>query len=113
MLLNNKGFTLVEVLIAFSLIIFIAMTFIPVTTLIEKESRSLSNMRVFSNILHDELQEYIWLKKELPIEAYTRKVNGKKIILNFLYEEELIKGCVSWENNKNKKEIHCLYGIPE
>lgn len=110
MLSNNRGFTLIEVLVAFSLIMMLVTTFIPISSIIEKHTSILSDRRVISSKLHDELQKQLWEKKSLSSESVIIKVNKKAVTFFFTNENELIKGCAKWENVKNQNEKFCLYG---
>lgn len=111
MLLNNKGFTLVEVLVAFSLIMLLVTTFVPISTLLQQQTVIFSDRRIMSSKLHDELQVILWDKKAFSSETFTKQVNDKNAIFRFTREDDLIKGCVKWDNINNKKEEICLYGL--
>ncbi|WP_375050740.1 hypothetical protein [Virgibacillus sp. JSM 102003] len=88
----------------------IISTLIPITNLLLYEREVLHHKRLFSNKLHDELQPYLWDgQNRLPIN-YSKEVNATTLNFNFSAENELLKGCVTWENVKNKTNQICLYG---
>src|SRR5690625_4694086 len=66
MLLNNKGFSLVEVIVASSMIMMIIMTILPIGSLLERERAVLSERRTINLKLHDELQPFLWDDQQLP-----------------------------------------------
>lgn len=106
MLLNNKGFILVEVLIGFSLLVTVVTTIVPLTVLIDQERKVLSERRTYASVLHDELQHYIW-KTSSALE----NIDG--FTIDFNEEGNLIRGCISWENVKQQIDEICLYGLSE
>jgi len=111
---SNKGFTLIEVLIASSIIIMMVTTFVPITSLLLHEREVLSDRRIITSRLHDELQPVLWKEhKAAPPSIYTKSIRSTRAKFHFSYEQEFIKGCVEWQNVKKKKEKLCLYGLPE
>lgn len=107
---NIKGFYLLEVLVASSIIFMLIATTIPIATLLERERIVLSERRIFSARLHDELQPFLWHDIELPI-RYSDVIHVVDVTFNFTREGEYIKGCVHWENARKKSETICLYGF--
>ena len=65
--MNSRGFTLLEVLIASSIIMMLISIIVPITSLLEQERTVLNERRAFSARLHDELQPFLWNDLELPI----------------------------------------------
>ena len=109
---NHKGFTLLEVLVATTIIFMLITTLIPLTTLLTKERKLASENLILANMLHDELQPFLWNNKSAP-KQFQKKVNSKKVIFSFTREDDFIKGCVKWTNVKNKGDSICLYGLPQ
>jgi len=107
---NNNGFTLLEVLIAMSIIFMLMTTIIPITSLLERERTVLSERRMFSSKLHDELQPFLWNDLQLP-SSHSDVINLINVTFSFTYEGQYIKGCVNWENARKKSETICLYGL--
>lgn len=110
MLSNNRGFTLTEVLVAFSIIMLLVTTFLPIGSIIRKESIVLSERRKISSVLHDELQYFLWEEKIESSVSYFKKITNREVEFRFIPEGELIKGCAKWESIKEKEELFCLYG---
>ena len=57
---NGKGFTLIEVLVAMSIILMLVATIIPINTFIKIGEEILQDRRDILFTLHDELQDAIW-----------------------------------------------------
>ncbi len=55
---NHKGFTLLEVLVATTIIFMLITTMVPLTTLLTKERKLASENLILANMLHDELQPF-------------------------------------------------------
>ncbi len=88
-------------------------TLIPITNTLMHEREILHQKRLFANKLHDELQPYLWdSQSNIPIK-YSKEINATTLHYKFSTENELLKGCVTWENVKNKTNQICLYGYFE
>lgn len=85
-------------------------TILPITSLLEKERIVLSERRMLSSKLHDELQPLLWNDLQLPLN-YSEVIHSIDVTLNFAHEGQYIKGCVNWENARQKSETICLYGL--
>ena len=101
---NNKGFILIEMLIGFSIIVSVITTIIPMSVLIEKERKVLSDRRFYASLLHDELQHYLWHHS-----TSSQLIDG--ITINFTQEGHFVRGCIVWENVKQTTDEICLYGL--
>lgn len=113
MLKNCKGFTLIEVLGAFGIVMMIATTLLPIMHIVHKEEEVLSEHRQYTNQLHDELQAYLWEGHDLlPPISFAKTNNSTTLFYDFTNEDHLVKGCVKWTNVKAKQETVCLYGYP-
>lgn len=110
MLKNNKGMTLIEVLIASSIIIMLISTIIPISTLLLKERNVLNERQIFIAYLHDELQTVLFEEEGVLPQKSQKEVKQRMVTLSFVRDDQLIKGCIQWENVKKIKEKHCLYG---
>lgn len=111
-LLNNKGFTLIEVIIASSILFTVITTLAPLVTIIKYERHTLNEKRIISSYLHDELQEFLWKKNNPVPHSTVESVKYIDVKLSFTRESNYIKGCASWKNVKDKQEVICLYGVP-
>lgn len=105
---NDKGFTLIEALVAMSIIMMLMATIIPIDIFIKQERRTLYERRIIVAYLHDTLQHIVWNHDDLN--SNVRLVNGKHVTVHYTNEMGLIKGCATWENAKQQKETKCLYG---
>lgn len=99
---GNKGFTLLESMVAISLLLSVTITIIPSLSHIRMLQKELSIERHTLSTLHDELN--IVRQESLPVEKNDEIY--PKITYQFTKEENLIKGCVKWENSN---EAMCLY----
>lgn len=109
MLSNNKGFTLIEVLISASMILTLMAVVFPISTMLEKERIVLSDRRTFMNQLHDEFQPYLWNDLPLPM-SYSTFTDQTEVTFEFMKDKDFIKGCAIWESARKKREKVCLYG---
>ncbi|MFD1038475.1 hypothetical protein ACFQ3N_08705 [Virgibacillus byunsanensis] len=112
-MLNNNGFSLIESLVANSIMMMIILTIVPIISLLNSESVALSNQREFVLFLHDELQPYIHNSNESLPSSYTVKLNSSLVTFSFSSENEFIKGCAEWNNVKNQTKKHCIYGYSQ
>lgn len=108
-LLNDKGFTLLEVIVASTIIMMVVTTIIPISSLLEQQKMILSERRAHSSMLHDELQAILWNNEQLP-QRFTNKIQFIDVNFYFTAEGEYVKGCAKWKNAKGKSETICLYG---
>lgn len=109
-MLNNKGFSLIETIASFSILMMIMLTLIPIVYQLKAEEAALSIRRDIPSVLHDELQKYLWENNfSLPIEK-NKTLDGTLITFRYKMEGELLEGCASWNNAKQKNETFCLYG---
>jgi len=109
---KNNGFSLIEVLVAFSMVIMLVFTILPIITLIRQEEVILSDRRHISNRLHDELQPILWNADPLNY-TYTQSIRSYSVEFIFENEDQYIKGCAYWKNIKDREEKICLYGFKE
>lgn len=110
MLQNNKGFSLIETLVALSILVTVISTFIPIKSIIMVERDVLHQKQQVINSLHEELQTILVHSDTIPIASYTIHVDKTPVTIRFTEEKSLLKGCAEWKNAKNKQEQSCLYG---
>lgn len=108
---KNEGFTLIEVLVAMSIVMMLVATIIPINILIKQERKILEDKRTISMRLHDELQKIVF--EDMKPQNDTVEIGNKSVYFTFRTEQELQKGCAIWENEKQKEETICLYGLKE
>lgn len=109
-LLNNRGFTVTEVLVALTALMLLATVLIPLSTIITNEREVLSQKRHITYQLHDELHNVIHNQKS--IETFHKRFRTVEVKFEFTeLDSSLVKGCARWENLMNRSEEVCLYGI--
>lgn len=109
---NNKGFSLVEMLVALIVVVTVVATTIPIFTLIQTERKQLEDKRKIMSVLHEQLNDYIWHGKIIEVQ-FVQIINGKKINIIISSKNNIIEGCVTYQNERHKDETICLYGYVE
>jgi len=107
MLGNEKGITFIESLAAATVIFTVIMTMIPLYNWISMERHDLQNKRIYAHQLYNQLITIINEQERESKLPYERKVEAARF--SFSMSDNLTKGCVQWENSKNKQEEICLY----
>ncbi|WP_010530981.1 type II secretion system protein [Lentibacillus jeotgali] len=110
---NSNGFSMIEALVAASLLMVIITTLIPLASLLLNERESLQQKQNISSELHHQLQPF--LREEQPSLPHHlfKTVDGTKAEFQFTNEGKLLKGCARWKNANERKGQFCLYGYPE
>ncbi|MHA6250980.1 hypothetical protein [Oceanobacillus sp. CAU 1775] len=108
---EKNGFTLIEVFIASSLFLSTVLIFIPIINNMQHEKQILHDRKTISLYLQEELQYFIWESGYNLPESKTASINGKSAQFLFIQENEFIKGCVNWQNAKQKAEEFCIYAL--
>jgi len=108
---KSNGFTLIETLLAASLLLTVAATMVPIISLVNTEREILSERRTISLKTHDELQQFLWVKDAAIPADYLKTISKKEVRFTFKYENDFVKGCAEWQNAKKDHETFCLYGI--
>lgn len=106
---NSTAFSLIEVLVANSIILVLLATFLPIYITISFERAVLKDRISITSDLHDELQRKIWLDANL--EQIDKTVNKEEVQFVFTKEHAFIKGCANWKNKQGREEVICLYGL--
>ena len=110
---DSKGFSLIEVIAAFSILLTILITFVPIAYQLKLEENILSNRRNIQSVLHDQLQTYLFSSNTSSFPTHTNLIiDNREVYITFMNENQWIKGCANWENAKQNKENFCLYGYP-
>jgi len=110
---KSNGFTIIEVIVASTILMTVITTMVPIISILEKEQNILSERRVITHQLHDELQPYLWGDNLSSNTEFTKVINKQTVTFHFLKENDYLKGCVRWENGRKRNETVCLYGLPE
>ncbi|WP_072887688.1 type II secretion system protein [Ornithinibacillus halophilus] len=106
-----NGFSLIEVLIASSIVFMVAITLVPLISTLNAEREALSIKRLVANELHDQLQLQLWNLE--TVTQFKREFNNFEVHFSFYEEKGSIKGCAKWINVKQKEENLCIYGLPK
>lgn len=109
MFMNAKGFMLQDTLFAFSLFILLATIITPTIIQIRTETVNISKREAMLHTLHDEIQRVTWDVYSEPAPSTPIKVNGHEALLTFRRSNNLIEGCIEWENMSSRNESECLY----
>lgn len=108
---NNSGFTFVEALVAFKIILIVIFTVAPVVNIIHFEREILYERRMISSKLQEDLQEYIYQPENLPY-VQSQRINNQLVNIQINMKLNYIKACAFWLNLKQREEKVCLYGLP-
>jgi len=90
-----------------SIFVMLAITIVPIYTLLETERKHLYDKRNIINGLHDELQE--WLYTDQAAGTRTVKIEHREVTLQFITENEWWKGCAYWTDVRAREQSECLY----
>lgn len=108
---KGNGFIFFETIIASTVVLATFFILVPAIITIETEKRVLFDRRTIANLLSDELQIILAENKINPENSYQANHKGLLVFYHFTSEQELIKGCATWENIKKVNEDICFYGI--
>lgn len=112
-MLNDKGFTISEVLVSLTVLLIISTAVLPLTTFVAQERKTLSQKRVITYKLQDELQ--VILQDDF-VSTINWEENLQSADVTFQFKEtneQYIQGCATWNNLMSRQEEVCLYGISE
>lgn len=109
MLIRKNGYSMIEVIIASSLFLSTLAIFVPILSQLQIEKNILNERRIAAFQLYEELQQYIWKEESLLPAAYSTDIAGSALKFQFTEIDQLIKGCVEWQNAKQNNESLCLY----
>lgn len=104
-LFNEKGFSLVQTLISFTIVILLVTTIVPSIVHIKKEQNILKQRLSSAHHLHDILIEEINSKN-----TDDKVGNSQSIKYKIVYQDSLVEVCGSWTNIKTVQENRCYYG---
>lgn len=105
--MKSNGFTLIEVMFAFSILTITILTTVPVLTKVQLENEMLKDERIALSILHDQWIAYIYGDSNVTEEEFHVPF---PIDITFVHENELVKACAEWENRQSEQENYCIYG---
>lgn len=108
---NSRGFTFAETVVAFSIMMIIALTLYPALIEIRLEQKELSLKRYAIATLHD--QFLLLSEAPSPYPHIISDSNDYGINFFFKKENQFIKGCAAWTSIEQKKKEVCLYALEE
>lgn len=107
-----NGFIWIETLVSLNIVLVVMTLIVPIYTSIEKEKQVLHEQSLISLGLFNEFQTVLHERQIDKSTMYQEKINDRQVTYQFTSEGVFLKGCVNWENAKQKQEKRCLYGIP-
>ncbi|WP_028783200.1 type II secretion system protein [Thalassobacillus devorans] len=106
--MKYNGFTLLEVIVAFGLLLTLMLSTIPIIMKVNLEEAILTDRRKVTSILHDELIKKV---NDPGVGLLSYSINDFTMInVDFDIKEGLIKACADWANKQNHTEKVCLNG---
>ncbi|GGF08080.1 hypothetical protein GCM10010954_03170 [Halobacillus andaensis] len=102
--MNNNGFTLVEVISAFSVLMIAASLITPLLMEMRTAQHSLSIKRNALVTLQNKLHEYSTSSFE---EAVNESID--QVHYTFNVHPNYREGCAEWKTKQNEEEKECLY----
>ncbi|MBN8236617.1 prepilin-type N-terminal cleavage/methylation domain-containing protein [Halobacillus kuroshimensis] len=106
---NSNGFTLLETVTAFSVLLVLLLTLFPALISLENGRAALSWEREAVSLLYDEY--HLHLKENRPY-PYTKVYQIHNPVTLIFTEEGGGKGCAYWKDTKNRENEFCLYDVP-
>lgn len=110
MLKNCRGFSLIEVLSGFSLLIILVSIFIPQMLSVYHERQHLEHRRFAQAYLNDHMQIFLYENGELL--SGNESIDGQTYtFFNTTLENHLSKFCIQWiEKGGGRAYEKCTYG---
>ncbi|MBH0229860.1 type II secretion system GspH family protein [Halobacillus yeomjeoni] len=108
---NNKGFTFIEALFSFSIIIIVTLSIFPTLLKVYLFMDDLSAERSMASTLHDELQYVSQNDVDLPVEM--KKSSPSPTLYTFIQEDSYIKGCAELLYPYLSEVEICMYAVKQ
>ncbi len=105
---TSKGFTLVETLVAVSILFISLAIVVPSFVLIQKERNELYTELTIIDSLRSELMHLDHQNTTFPAK-FSGTMNEKELVYHLSTTNQFVKGCVTWENNHFNEKNFCLY----
>ncbi|GGK03240.1 hypothetical protein GCM10007063_26810 [Lentibacillus kapialis] len=110
---NSNGFSLIESLVAASLLMMVITTVIPLTSLLLHERETLQQKQNISGELHHQLQTFLREEQTNLPHRLLKTIDGTEAEFRFIAESNLVKGCATWKNANERESQFCLYGYQQ
>ncbi|WP_281975654.1 type II secretion system protein [Halobacillus litoralis] len=104
---KNEGFTMIETISAFSILLVITIFLLPILTFVQSSQKDLSLEREVHLLLHDEFYNYIQTSDEFPY--FKSDTTILPVRMSFQIEKGWIEGCAEWKNHHKRSKEFCLY----
>lgn len=105
--MKSNGFTLIEVLIAASILFIVTSIVMPASLLLHQERLIMRDQRMISAMLHDEIQMFIDTDEPNKQFKYEKQAHNKTLQFEFRIKDNFINACVMWTNVKEDEETLC------
>ncbi|UOR12321.1 hypothetical protein [Halobacillus amylolyticus] len=102
--MNNKGFTIVEIICAFGLLMMISTAIVPLLTELRISQKALSDERIITTQLQRELLQH----KNEPPEEFPFINKYELMTVSFDQRDTYVEACARWVTRRSNKEL-CLY----
>lgn len=102
---NEKGYSLIQTIISFTIVVLLVTTIVPSIIQIKKEQDVLKQQLSSSYKLHDLLIKEINSKSTINKTGTIHSINYKVV-----YHDKVIEVCGNWINIKDIEENRCYYG---
>ncbi|GAB2573463.1 type II secretion system protein [Gracilibacillus alcaliphilus] len=105
---KQSGFYMLEALIAISIFLGSCFTLLPLQYHVLLEQKVLTERDYALYFLSERLHE-AWLSKQFPIYTTYHEITNQPLTLEITDSSDLLKGCVTWLNEKDDQTTQCLY----
>lgn len=99
-----------EMLMAWSLLMVLVATALPIHQLLQVENQVLKNRHTVQMALHHHLTEQL-TEKVSPKKDTTLQIGHHHVRISYVVKKNDMEGCASWVNEKNQNEKVCLHGV--
>lgn len=108
MSLKYNGFTLIETLMAVTVLFLSLLLIVPSFVLVQQERKMLYTEIDMIDSLRSELNDPNSQDMQLPYEM-SITLSGNDAHFHFTKDGNFKKGCAKWETNQSKEKTFCLY----
>ncbi|MBB6454259.1 hypothetical protein HNQ94_002734 [Salirhabdus euzebyi] len=105
---NNKGFTLFDSILSFSMLLTILFFVLPMINQVKLEQHILSVRSKMIETLYNEIIDILHTTEETII---TKPINisNTNATISLSLKDNTWTGCITWNNSKNATESSCLH----
>lgn len=106
---NNDGFTLLESIVAMTIIFSLMLTILPIHSTLQLERALNKEKRDITYHLHDELLYALEATNQLK-SNYIIETVFTNLQIEFTETKNTLKACATWIDLKERDQEVCLYG---